>query len=300
MQNGIYSVTFESDAGWIGIGVAILHGGKIAGGDDEYLYGGSYTFSPTHDYQATVNVERIRGRTVNIFGTHGNFQVELTGNYSDMSFEGAGSATGDDRQTLSVRGSLIERLPSTHPMAGICNPFAYLQQATLELALLPTVDSQGLLEYNQLNQVQKAKNEFSSGDYIPALCLIFPMMEAAVNEMVRRAGQDPRKLSGLSEKIGYLSENQYLPIETREAPEVVKIRNLVLHGAYNPPPEGVYPLCLYAFLYLNRILTEYNRQATLREMRKADGTWSEEDEKEYQEKERERLRENAGMKPKRS
>jgi hypothetical protein len=39
-------------------------------------------------------------------------------------------------------------------------------------------------------------------------------------------------------------------------------------------------------------------QATLREMWKADGSWTEEEEKNYQEKERERLREKAGMKGK--
>lgn len=39
-------------------------------------------------------------------------------------------------------------------------------------------------------------------------------------------------------------------------------------------------------------------QASLREMWKADGSWSEEEEQRYQEKERERLREKAGMKGK--
>lgn len=265
MRNGIYSVEFASNLEWGGVGLAVLHNGHIRGGDDEYLYIGKYA-PEKPGYVATVEVRRHRGDTGSIFGQIEAFDLELVGTHSDASFLASGSVRGDSALTISLRGHLIRHFSGNHtgpPTSGASAPFLYSDSRRWgslgsELPFRVVTDCTGVLGEPELMQVRLAKQHFQEGHYGPALCLVCPVIEGAVSEMVLRAGLQSNPFVGLSAQTRLLSDHGILPSDMCQAGEVFTTRNLACHGAIRLPPECVYPLCLLAFLYLDRLITEYN------------------------------------------
>lgn len=264
MRNGVYTVDFKSQIGWSGLGIAVLHNGHIRGGDDEFFYVGTY-ISKDGAFEAVIDVHRHRGQTESIFGELEAFRLSLTGNQMGSSFVALGSLASELGLTMSAQGELLESFIGNHdgpPTSGANTPFQYSDPQllrSLESDAFEVLRSgQTWLDMQQVSQLRKAQEDLYCGHHFAALCQIFPLLEAVVNRMLHHAGKQPKSFPGMAGKIQYLSSQGYLPVDAGAASEVFKTRNLVLHGSINPPAECAYPLCVFALLYLGRIVAEFN------------------------------------------
>ena len=99
---------------------------------------------------------------------------------------------------------------------------------------------------------------YQAGDYLSSLRQIFPTIEAIINGMLLKAGKSPanRRFQGLANKAQYLGEHGIISLDVSSAVEVFTARNKLLHGNFSPPADYVFPLCLLAFWYLRRLLTD--------------------------------------------
>lgn len=93
--------------------------------------------------------------------------------------------------------------------------------------------------------------------YLDSLRVLYPSIEAIINSMIIKAGEQPEQFRGLVEKARWLEQRRHIPPDVSNAMEVFTGRNRVLHGNFSPPDDYVFPLCLLAFRYLRRLLTEY-------------------------------------------
>src|SRR5262249_16022924 len=93
--------------------------------------------------------------------------------------------------------------------------------------------------------------------YLDSLRVLYPSIEAIINSMIVKAGEQPEQFRGLVEKARWLEQRRHIPPDVSNALEVFTGRNRVLHGNFSPPEDYVFPLCLLAFRYLRRLLTEY-------------------------------------------
>jgi hypothetical protein len=98
----------------------------------------------------------------------------------------------------------------------------------------------------------------SSGKYLDALKIMFPIIEATVNALLLQIGETPGNFSGLTKKAEALGNQNVIPYHTVHANDIVYARNKVLHGSYAPPDDYLYPISLLAFRHLRSLLTEYN------------------------------------------
>lgn len=98
---------------------------------------------------------------------------------------------------------------------------------------------------------------YLSGKYLDSLRVLYPSIEAIFNNMLNRAGQQPEQFRGLVDKARWLGQNGCIPPDVANAVEIFTSRNRVLHGNFSPPRDYAYPLCLFAFQYLRRLLSEY-------------------------------------------
>jgi hypothetical protein len=103
--------------------------------------------------------------------------------------------------------------------------------------------------------IEKGLKLYLSGDYVEALKVIYPSLEAIINNMLIWAGEQPDHFKGLMEKVRWLEKNGYIPADLSHAIEIVTSRNRILHGNFYPDEEYAFPLCLLAFRYLKRLLT---------------------------------------------
>lgn len=99
---------------------------------------------------------------------------------------------------------------------------------------------------------------YQSGKYLDSLRVLYPSIEAIVNNMLIAASQQPETFKGLANKSYWLQEQGVIPPDVSNAVEVFTGRNRVLHGNFAPPEDYVFPLCLLAFRYIRRLLTNYN------------------------------------------
>lgn len=104
MTPGIYRVEFKSLQGSIGTGgLAVVDGGRIHGGDLNFIYRGTYT-SNGQNITATVDVSNDTGRSVSIFGAIQNFTLELSGQANANGFALTGGVRGKPQMQISVNG----------------------------------------------------------------------------------------------------------------------------------------------------------------------------------------------------
>lgn len=98
---------------------------------------------------------------------------------------------------------------------------------------------------------------YLSGKHLDSLRVLYPSIEAIINTMLNKAGQQPEQFRGMVAKARWLEQNGYIPPDVSNAVEIFTSRNKVLHGNFSPPEDYVFPLCLLAFRYLRRLLLEY-------------------------------------------
>lgn len=98
---------------------------------------------------------------------------------------------------------------------------------------------------------------YLSGKYLDSLRVLYPSIEAIINNMLNRGGQQSEQFRGLVDKARWLEQNGCIPPDVSNAVEIFTSRNRVLHGNFSPPQDYVFPLCLLVFRYLRRLLLEY-------------------------------------------
>jgi hypothetical protein len=123
--------------------------------------------------------------------------------------------------------------------------------------LLTLVRQSELADDANRQSVIESAQLYGDRKYLASLRVLYPSIEAIINSMVTRAGGKPDGFRGLVEKARWLEQRGHIPADVSNAVEVFTGRNRVLHGNFSPPEDYVFPLCLLAFRYLRRLLTEY-------------------------------------------
>ncbi len=119
------------------------------------------------------------------------------------------------------------------------------------------IGESGLVDDANRESINTGVQLYHSGKYLDSLRVLYPSIEAIINNMLNRASQQPEQFRGLVDKARWLEQNGCIPPDVSNAVEIFTSRNRVLHGNFSPPEDYVFPLCLLAFRYLRRLLLEY-------------------------------------------
>lgn len=124
--------------------------------------------------------------------------------------------------------------------------------------ILSVIKQTYLINEADRNSIETSIELYQDGKYLESIRILYPSIEAIFNRMLMDVGQQPGQFRGLANKAQWLESRGYIPPDVSHAVEVFTGRNRILHGNYSPPEDYVFPLCLLAFRYLRRIVTEYN------------------------------------------
>lgn len=125
--------------------------------------------------------------------------------------------------------------------------------------ILRLVNQTDLVDRVNRESIQTSVEFYRTGKYLNSLRVVYPSIEAIINMMLIKAGEAaPEYFSGLVAKVQCLERRGIIPYDISQAMEVFTGRNKVVHGNFSPPEDYVFPLCLLAFRYLRRLLTEYH------------------------------------------
>jgi hypothetical protein len=98
--DGLWTAEFGSSVGISGGGVAVFQDGRVLGGDNAYLYTGSYKFSGRR-FSATLRVSPFIDGAESVFRTVGkNLTLELTG---ELTSDGQAIAQGYPLEMPSLK-----------------------------------------------------------------------------------------------------------------------------------------------------------------------------------------------------
>lgn len=124
--------------------------------------------------------------------------------------------------------------------------------------ILRMVDQTDLVDRTNQESIHTSIQLYHAKKYLNSLRVVYPSIEAIMNTMLIKAGEVPERFSGLVAKAQCLERQGIIPYDVSHAMEVFTGRNKVVHGNFSPPDEYVHPICIHAFLYLRRLLTEYH------------------------------------------
>jgi hypothetical protein len=103
MDPGIYYVIFKSHTGRFGDGLVVMDNGKIHGGDQRYLYRGSYkTDGPA--VEADIQVSYYRGEAKSVLGPMAKFKLNLSGKATNEAFTVSGHVFGQSQLAITIEG----------------------------------------------------------------------------------------------------------------------------------------------------------------------------------------------------
>ncbi len=124
--------------------------------------------------------------------------------------------------------------------------------------VLARIDQSGLVDDANREAINTSVHLYQSGKYLASLRVVYPAIEAIINRRLIRAGQQPEQFKGVADKTRWLAQNGQIPPDVSNAIEIFTSRNKILHGNFAPPDEDdAFPLCLFVFRYLRRLLVEY-------------------------------------------
>ena len=103
MEPGIYYVIFKSHTGRFGDGLAVVDNGKIHGGDQRYLYRGSYR-TDGQAVEADIQVTYYRGKANSILGHLSRFKLNLSGKATGDAFNVSGHVFGQSQLAITIEG----------------------------------------------------------------------------------------------------------------------------------------------------------------------------------------------------
>jgi hypothetical protein len=106
MQNGIYRVEFRSGRR-IGIsGLVVLKDGAVNGGDDGFVYRGTYK-AEGQKVTAEIAVSKHNPGAQSVFGPIDNYTLALTGTTEGNSFTLSGGVPGRKDLTIEIHGTRL-------------------------------------------------------------------------------------------------------------------------------------------------------------------------------------------------
>jgi hypothetical protein len=107
MLDGIYHVTFSSNANDFGQGIAVFKGDSINGGDHGYLYTGTKT-SQGGQFTSRLTIKQWNPSVQSVFGPSKEFALELSGSPSgDNGFLAQGHVAGQPQAKITIRGRYL-------------------------------------------------------------------------------------------------------------------------------------------------------------------------------------------------
>lgn len=124
--------------------------------------------------------------------------------------------------------------------------------------ILQLVNQTHLINQANRESIETGVQLYRTRKYLNSLRVIYPSIEAIINTMLIEAREVPERFRGLVAKAQRLEQQGIIPYDVAHAMEVFTGRNTVVHGNFSPPEDYVFPLCLLAFRYLRRLLTEYH------------------------------------------
>lgn len=124
-------------------------------------------------------------------------------------------------------------------------------------AILLLVSQNELSSVDNQRRIVSSAEQYRNGNYLESITLLYPSIEAILDAMLRKQGQNPLGFNGMQNKAEWLGSRSIIPADVAGAIEVFTGRNKIVHGNYVPPADYVSPLCQLAFRYLRRLLTDY-------------------------------------------
>ena len=116
MEEGIYSISFGtgSPVRQFGIGLAVVQGGRIHGGDHSYMYMGAFT---QHDSKITgeIAVRHYHGSQISVFGPRSEFKLAVFGETHGPDFQLSGDVIESPPMAVTIQG---HKLAELHPPLG--------------------------------------------------------------------------------------------------------------------------------------------------------------------------------------
>ena len=103
MNPGIYYVIFKAQSGRFGDGLVVVDKGKVHGGDQRYLYRGSYK-TDGQALEADIQVSYYRGEAKSVLGHLAKFKLNLTGKSTGEAFTVSGHVFGQSHLAITIEG----------------------------------------------------------------------------------------------------------------------------------------------------------------------------------------------------
>jgi hypothetical protein len=103
MHNGIYRLDFRSGQKIGASGIAVLKDGSVNGGDDGFVYRGSYHVEGPN-VTAQVAVSKHNPGAQSVLGPIENYTLVLTGTATPYNFTLSGVVVGREELTIEIRG----------------------------------------------------------------------------------------------------------------------------------------------------------------------------------------------------
>jgi len=111
MLEALWSVEFESSAGYVGAGVVVFETSRIFGGDNQYYYTGKYDLQGG-ELNAYIKVTHYSEGSGSIFGTNEKeFELKLSGKVEQPVMTGRGSRIDNPNAQMNVRLTKRAELP---------------------------------------------------------------------------------------------------------------------------------------------------------------------------------------------
>ena len=173
----------------------------------------------------------------------------------------------DDSFELTPAGKIVVRrvLDKDNPLRDVASDLIETEElgelfrgSASEIdQVLQLVKQNSLVDKANRESINTSVQLYQSRKYLESLRILYPSIESIINNMLVKVGERPENFAGLAQKTRYLEQQGIIPPDVSSAVEVFTGRNRVLHGNFSPPEDYVFPLCLLAFRYLRRLLTEY-------------------------------------------
>lgn len=111
LQDGIYKVAFSIPDGQNGVGIIVISGGAVNGGDPAYTYQGRVD-AKSDKLNAVIDVVRYNPKEVSIFGPLDQFQLQLNGTLQKdgKAFSASGSVASKPELHLTISGEQVRKL----------------------------------------------------------------------------------------------------------------------------------------------------------------------------------------------
>jgi hypothetical protein len=246
ITEGVFSLRFESDKEQMGKGFAVFKDGRIRGGDEEFMYGGTYVLEPAAagseiNFQANVTVQYYKGINLAILGKMTRFPVELSGVFTPEKLFAHGKIKKFGSDAVDLHGL---KLDDFQEAVFVGNEHVAFQ------ALCSGMNAESR------RQVDTVVALCQQGSYIDATNTMMIMIDSLVSSLLLNNGGSNGAQSGhLRERLNILVNRGVISDQLPELAQVLADSEKILTKKSNAPEDCAFPLCTIAFNLLQSLLT---------------------------------------------